>query len=361
MGKAKGNKRIIVAMSGGVDSSVAAALLRVAGFDVVGVFMKFWSEKSDDLQVSENRCCSLDSEKRARQVAKILDIPFYVFNFEKEFKKTVVDYFLKESGLGKTPNPCVICNKEIKFGLLIKKALSLGFDYIATGHYARLKEKDGKLHLLKSKDKNKDQSYFLWKLSQKQLKHVMFPVGNYAREEVEKLAKEFKLPFANVKKSMEVCFIPSTTEKFLARHLKMRKGKIIRINGGRKKIVGEHEGLPLYTIGQRKGIKLAGGPFYVVEKDMAVNEVIITMQERDLLQKEISAKDVGWVSGEEPKFPLKAQVKIRYRAASVFAKIYKAQDAKYKILFTRPQRAVTPGQSAVFYIGEELLGGAIII
>jgi tRNA-uridine 2-sulfurtransferase len=344
----KAQKKVLVAMSGGVDSSVASALLKEAGFDVSGAFMRL-NDFSDD------------SEKRARQVAKILDIPFYVFNFEKEFKKTVVDYFLKESGSGKTPNPCVVCNKEIKFGLLIKKALSLGFDYIATGHYARLKEKDGKIHLLKGKDKNKDQSYFLWKLSQKQLKYVIFPVGNYTREEVEELAKEFKLPFANVKKSMEVCFIPRTTEEFLAKHLTMRKGKIIEINGGRKKTVGEHEGLPLYTIGQRKGIKLAGGPFYVLTKSIMTNEVIITGRERDLLQKEISAKDVDWISEKEPKFPLKAQVKIRYRTASVFAKIYKAQDSKYRILFTRPQRAVTPGQSAVFYIEEELLGGGIIV
>jgi hypothetical protein len=207
-GKEK-NKKVIVAMSGGIDSSVAAALLKKDNFDVIGVFMKFWKAPDKDGLVNGwNKCCSSESEVRARKVAKILKIPFYIFNFEKEFKKRVVDYFLNENKKGLTPNPCVVCNKEIKFGLLLERALKLKADYIATGHYARLREDRSrqtyKLH--KGRDKEKDQSYFLWKLNQKQLKHILFPIGNLTRKEVEKLARKFKLPFSGVKKSQEICW-----------------------------------------------------------------------------------------------------------------------------------------------------------
>ena len=240
--------RIIVAMSGGVDSSVAAALLKKQGFDVVGIFMKFWK----DGQSSQNRCCSVESEKLARLVAKELDIPFYVLNVEKEFKKKVVDYFLKEYKAGNTPNPCVVCNKEIKFGFLIKKALSLGADFVATGHYARIapchsgldpesrvrahtldprprcrsracftRGNDIIFRLLKGADKEKDQSYFLWQLNQKQLSHVMFPVGNLTKPEVRKLAKKFDLPTAETPESQEVCFIKDTANNFLKKSINL--------------------------------------------------------------------------------------------------------------------------------------------
>jgi len=250
-----------MAMSGGVDSSVAAALLKKSGADVIGVFMKFWSEPgNNNLTKGWNRCCSPDSEKRARKVAKILNIPFYVIRFEKEFKKRIVDYFLKEHKTGLTPNPCVICNKEIKFGLLLKKALALDADFIATGHYARLKKTKDGFHLLRSKDKDKDQSYFLWQLDQKQLGHVLFPIENYTRAEVEKLAKKFKLPFSGVRKSQEICFIPNKIEDFLKRHIKTKPGPVAeQVHCGAKKIIGQHQGLWFYTIGQRKGMGLSGG------------------------------------------------------------------------------------------------------
>jgi len=356
-------KKVVVAMSGGLDSSVAAALLKRAGFSVIGVFMKFWSEpKKDGLIGALNRCCSPEAEVRARKVAKILKIPFYVFDFEKEFKKRIVDYFLEEYKKGITPNPCVVCNKEIKFGLLLGKALALDADFIATGHYAKKKKIENRKQkieykLLQAKDKNKDQSYFLWMLNQKQLSRILFPIGYYTREEVEKLAKKFKLPVLKARKSVEICFIEKTVNDFLKKHLKEKPGKIIDTEG---KIVGEHQGLWFYTIGQRKGIKLAGGPYYILDKDLKKNLLIVTKNEKDLLKKELICKNVNWISGKVPKLPQKVKVKIRYRHELARAAIYKILNTKYKILFSSPQRAITPGQSVVFYKGQQLLGGGII-
>ncbi|MFH1462488.1 MAG: tRNA 2-thiouridine(34) synthase MnmA [bacterium] len=371
--------RVVVAMSGGIDSSVAAALLKKQGFSLIGAFMKFWASPERGGQGEGwNRCCSLESEKRARLVAKTLDIPFYVFNFEKEFKKRIVDYFLKEHGLGLTPNPCVVCNKEIKFGLLLEKALKLDADFIATGHYARIiedrprqlirqidprpnpklaRKTSDSIRLCQGKDKGKDQSYFLWQLDQKQLNHILFPVGDYTKTQVRKLAKKFKLPVLNIPESQEICFIQTSVGDFLSRHIKLRPGLVVDVKG---KTLGHHQGLSFYTIGQRKGIKLAGGPYYVLEKKLKKNILVVTKNEKDLFRKEIMVKNVNWISGKEPKFPLKVKAKIRYRHKAEFAKIYKIQNTKYKILFTKPQRAVTPGQSVVFYRKEELLGGGII-
>ena len=361
-------------MSGGVDSSVAAALLKRQGYGVVGVFMKFWKAPG----YGENRCCSLESEKRARLVAKILDIPFYVFNFEKEFKKRVVDYFLKEQKAGQTPNSCVVCNKEIKFGLMLEKALELGAEYIATGHYARkaasyLGVGPSGYTLLAALDAQKDQSYFLWKLNQKQLSRVLFPVGGYKRAKVEELARKFKLPFSGVKKSMEVCFVPADLRGFLKPRIHTDSGNIVDSKGN---IIGRHDGLAFYTIGQRKGIGLSGGPYYVIGKNVQKNVLVVSKNEKDLLSKEIIVKEVNWISGKAPQLPLKVSVKIRYRSPSVPATISKIQprrlkgsgirpkaseNTKYKILFFRPQRAVTPGQSAAFYLKGELLGGGVIL
>ena len=329
-------------MSGGVDSSVAAALLKRAGVDVIGVFIRL------------NRF-SAQAEKRARKVAKILNIPFYVFNFGKEFKKRIVDYFLKENKKGLTPNPCVVCNKEIKFGLLLEKILKMGVGFVATGHYARLVEDSSKQtrKLYAGRDKEKDQSYFLWRLSQRQLKHILFPVGNYERAEVEKLARKFKLPFAGVRKSQEICFIPKTVEDFLKRHLKSKPGQIISKDD---KVIGKHQGLWFYTIGQRKGIGLPQGPYYVLDKDLRRNILIVTKKERDLCKKELIARKVNWISGKKPKLPLRTTVKIRYRHKAAAATIYPT----YKIIFNRAQRAVTPGQSVVFYKNQEVVGGGII-
>jgi len=375
-------------MSGGVDSSVTAALLERADFDVTGVFMKFWSEPDKNGLVGVgNRCCSPEAEVRARKVAKILKIPFYVFNFEKEFKKRIVDYFLTAHKKGITPNPCVVCNKEIKFGLLLEKALTLSADFVATGHYARLKNVGSETKLLKAKDKTKDQSYFLWALSQKQLRRTLFPLGNYRKTQVRELAKELKLPFFSgldrnkVPESQEICFVDDSIGEFLRRRIKLKPGKIINTRG---EILGKHQGLPLYTIGQRKGIGLPGGPafaktvsfaevasatkaesagkpYYVLDKDIKKNFLVISKNERDLYKKELFLKEIHWISNKSPRLPLKIKTKIRYRQPLVSAVLYPEQKTKgYKLVFRVSQRAVTPGQSAVFFKGREVLGGAII-
>ena len=265
-------------MSGGVDSSVAATLLKRAGFDIAGVFMKFSANP-------QNRCCSPESQVRARQVAAKLDIPFYVFNLEKEFKKRIIDYFLTEYKAGGTPNPCVVCNKEIKFGLLLEKALAMGADYIATGHYVKIVRRSTSNKLLRAKDTEKDQSYFLWKLNQKQLSRVLFPVGEYTKAEVRKLAKKFGLPSAAAPDSQEICFVPTTINDFLAKHIESKPGQIVCALRGSAQIsvhslgvhrAGEHQGLAFYTIGQRKGIGLSGGPYWVLDKDTKNNALIVT-------------------------------------------------------------------------------------
>lgn len=380
MEKVKGSK-VVVAMSGGVDSSVAAALLKKEGFDVIGVFMHFWSETPKNgivLDEFVNRCCSLEAENSARSVAKAIGIPFYTVNAAKRFKKTVVDYFLREFQAGRTPNPCTVCNREIKFGFLLKKARELGAELVATGHYARSKREipnpppSLKLRrtsksqipffkLLKAKDKNKDQSYFLYGITQDQLAHYLFPVGGYLKTEVRKIAKKLKLPTADRPESQEICFISDNDiRRFLKEHLKLISGKIIDTKG---KILGNHPGLPLFTIGQRHGLGIGGGkPYYVTGMNRKNNLLVVTSDPKDklLYKKSLIAKNVNWLSAKKTKFPLKCLATIRYRHKPESAVIRKASKGKYSVTFAKPQRAITPGQAVVFYRGDEVLGGGVI-
>lgn len=368
--KSQGKKKVFVAMSGGVDSSVAAALLKKQRFDVVGIYMKGWSL---------TRCAEEDAAD-ARRVAEKLRIPFYVFNFENEYKKTVVDYMVSEYATGRTPNPDVMCNREIKFGIFLKKSLQLGADYIATGHYVKLVKKSDFVNLAIAKDVNKDQSYFLWTLTQNQLKHCLFPIGEYIKPQIRKLAKKYHLPTAEKPDSQGVCFIGEiNVAEFLKEKLGINPGPILTLAG---KKVGIHDGLSFYTIGQRRGIGSTGGgiPYYVVSKNAEKNALIVVEAENDaLFSKELSVKDINWILGKQPKFPLKCLARIRYRQplekATLFelpistilrrsfgSRIIKNSKSKIlKVIFNKSQRAVTPGQSAVFYTtkGEMLSGGII--
>jgi len=356
--------KIIVAMSGGVDSSVAAALLKRADFNVKGVFLKLY----DSPQFRE-------SETKAKKIAKILGIPFLSLDLRKEFKKKVVDYFLTEYQKGRTPNPCVKCNQKIKFGIFFKKALTSGADYIAAGHYARIKNQSTKAKLgarpssqlvessgaklLTAKDREKDQSYFLYNLKQSQLKKILFPVGNYTKAKVKKLAKDFEIADLVRPESRDICFLKGKYQDFFKKYLKLKPGPILNASGKR---IGQHQGLPLYTIGQRKEIEIAGAlPYYVLKSDFKNNTLIVTDNEKDLYKKELVAEKVNWISRRKPKLPLKIKAKIRYLHPAASAIIYpKLQTTNYKLLFNRPQRAITPGQSVVFYLGQEVLGGGII-
>jgi len=366
-------------MSGGVDSSVAAALLKRAGFNVIGVFMKLWPDYNPPAVSSHSslhserapKYFSSDAQKTVKRVTSQLGIPFQVFDLTKEFKKKVVDYFLKEYQRGKTPNPCVECNREIKFGLFFKKAINLGANFVATGHYARIKREKPNYKLSVAKDKEKDQSYFLYNLSQKQLKKILFPIGNFTKSEVKDLAKKFGIFHLVRPESRDICFIKGRHQEFLKKYLKLKPGPIFDVSG---KKIGQHQSLPLYTIGQRKEIEVPGAlPYYVLKLNFKNNTLIVTNNERDLYKKELIAEKVNWVSGKGPKSPLKIKTKIRYlhpaRTAKIISKVGKRS---YLIEFSRAQRAITPGQSVVFYSpaqiskkfvagkGEELLGGGII-
>lgn len=347
--------KIFVAMSGGVDSSVAALLLKEQNHDITGCFIKGWYPPGVVCDWKEDR-------RDAIRVCAKLGIPFITIDAEKEYKRRVVDYMINEYRACRTPNPDVMCNKNIKFGLFLKKARKFGADFIATGHYARLK--NGKL--FQSKDKNKDQSYFLWSLKQKQLKYCMFPVGNLLKSEVKEIARKNNLHTAGKRESMGICFIGEfNIVDFLKKYIKPRKGKIISIDG---KTIGEHEGIMFYTIGQRHGFSRGGLsgqggiPYYIVAKDTKKNLLIVSdkAEESKHYKKEVEIKNMNWISGKPPLSDVRRPTKlfrarIRYRQPLQSCRI-----KNHKIIFSKPQRAVTSGQSLVIYDGQIMLGGGII-
>ncbi len=340
---------VFVMMSGGVDSSVAAYLLKKQGYKVIGYFIKGYNVDG----------CQEKESEDARRVVEYLDIPFYVVDLEKEYKKLVVDYTVRSYKEGITPNPDVMCNKEIKFGLFFKKAVELGADYVATGHYVRLAQREKIFSLFAAKDKNKDQSYFLWTLNQNQLKCCLFPIGDYKKSVIRKIAKKAGLPTAEKKDSQGICFLGKIQmEDFLKKFISPKKGKIVNLEGEK---IGEHQGVYFYTIGQRHGLGIAGKhPFYVAEKD-AVNNVIKVAEGREdqsLFKKEAYLKMVNWISGQVPREKLEVLARVRYRQP-IFEGIFYPGIGRLE--FKNPQKFVAPGQSAVLYNRKgEMLGGGII-
>ena len=347
-------KKVLVALSGGVDSAVATKLLIDQGYDVSTMFLSFWKPKGE--KGFENRCCSSIASRDAKTVAETLGAPFHTYNFSELFKRKVVDYFLDSHIKGKTPNPCAVCNREVKIGALLETAMAWGFDYLATGHYVTFK--NGKLY--KGIDDNKDQSYFLHYLSAKKLSKILFPLGEYNKTQVRALAKKFKLPVATKSESQEVCFIPKTKNDFLEKNLdKLSPGNIKDTKGN---VLGKHSGIELFTLGQRKGINIGGtGPYYVAKKKMKQKDIVVTTDFNDpmMLTKEIMVKNFNWVN--TPKTDeIKAAVAIRYHQKPEKCIIKIVNKKRCQIVFNKAIRAVSPGQSAVVYKGRKMLGGGEI-
>jgi len=353
------NPKVVVAMSGGVDSSVAAALLKQQGYDVVGMMLRLWSEPGKE---ESNRCCTPDSMAQARRVAAKLDIPFYVVDAKNVFRETVVQYFLDGYARGETPNPCLVCNRQIRWTFLLDRALALGADFMATGHYVRIrKDERGKSELLRAVDHSKDQSYVLHVLNQDKLAHALFPVGDYPKTEIRRLAADFGLPTASRADSQDLCFLAGEDYRnFLQRNIPeiLKQGEIITRDG---RAVGHHNGLANYTIGQRKGLGISSSvPLYVLGKDSATNTLIVGEVD-ELGLRQLTARDVNWLSDEAPREPFRALVKIRYTAKEAEALVAPLDGGQANVQFDTPQRDITSGQAAVFYQDGVMLGGGIII
>lgn len=355
--------RVLVAMSGGVDSSLTAALLVRQGYDVIGATMQIWSKDMPQDDGDNRGCCSLSAVDDARRVADKIGIPYYVLNFRDMFEETVINYFIKEYAAGKTPNPCVACNRYVKFEGLLQKALALGAQYVATGHYGRIvqEEATGRYLLCKGKDVTKDQSYALYHLNQHSLQHFLMPLGDYTKVETRKMAHEFGLLVADKPDSQEICFVPNDDYKsYLGEKVPeaLQPGNIVDTKGN---ILGRHGGLPLYTIGQRKGLGIAAGrPLYVVEINTERNEVVVG-DNTEVFGSELIAGDLNWIAIDNLESPLALTAKIRYSAQPAVCTVYPMPDARVHVKFTEPQRAITPGQSVVFYKEDVVIGGGIIL
>lgn len=352
--------RVVVAMSGGVDSSVAAALLVRQGYEVIGMMMRLWSEPGRGADASLNRCCTPDQMADARRVADRLDIPFYVVDVQDHFRNTIVQFFIDEHARGRTPNPCIECNRQIRFSYLLDRARALGADYLATGHYARIRRGPQEYELLKGIDERKDQSYVLHVLSQEDMAHVLFPVGEFTKDEVRAMAREFDLPVASKQESMDLCFLgDGDYRRFLREYAadSVKPGPILSQNGEK---LGRHEGLMFYTIGQRKGLGISvGEPMYVLRKDVARNALVVGTRD-ELGRTELLARDVRWLSGTPPKDPVRAEVKIRYKARPAWATVIALPDGRARVRFDDHVFGATSGQGVTFYDGDLCLGGGLI-
>jgi tRNA-uridine 2-sulfurtransferase len=355
-------KRVVIGMSGGVDSSVAAYLLKQEGYDVIGVTMQIWQNKDQEAIEREGGCCSLSAVEDARRVCNKLDIPFYVMNFKQVFEKKVIDYFVDEYLLGRTPNPCIACNKFIKFDALLERSLALEAEYVATGHYARIMYDEGfKRHIIKkSATPQKDQTYVLYNLTQDQLSHILMPLGDYNKDQVREIARGLDLRTANKPESQEICFVEDND---YGRFISERRGDetkpgIFVDAQGRK--LGTHKGIAHYTVGQRKGLGIAlGKPMFVVEIIPEKNLVVLG-DETEVFSKELTASQMNFITFEKLEEPIDVKAKIRYSAKEAAAKVIPLDDGRVKVIFEEPQRAITPGQAVVFYQEDVLVGGGTI-
>ncbi|MDO5707732.1 MAG: tRNA 2-thiouridine(34) synthase MnmA [Andreesenia angusta] len=353
--------RVVIGMSGGVDSSVAAYLLKEEGYDVIGITMKLWEDDDPEIIEREGGCCSLSSIYDAREVCEKIGIPHYVVNFKKVFRDKVVENFINEYARGRTPNPCILCNKAIKFEELLKKAFELDAYYIATGHYAIIEEKDDEFFMKKSYASGKDQTYALYNMTQEQLRHSLFPLGKFnSKEEVREIARKIGLITSDKQDSQDICFVPDNDyPKFINKNseYRIKYGNFVDKNGN---ILGRHNGIINYTIGQRKGLGLAlGYPAYVIDIDAEKDEVVIGENE-DIFKDELYARDINFINIKKLDKPIKLNAKIRYSAKEESCTVYPDKEDRIRIIFDNKVRAITPGQSIVFYDGEYLAGGAII-
>lgn len=347
-------------MSGGVDSSVAAALLVERGYEVIGMMMRLWSEPGKGDSAPANRCCTPDQMADARRVADHLGIPFYVVDVQAHFREVIVQYFIDEHLAGATPNPCILCNRQIRFTHLFQRAMALDADFLATGHYARVRTGPAGLQLVRAVDDHKDQSYVLHVLQPAQLGQVLFPCGDYTKDEIRELARGYGLPVASKQESQDLCFLgDGDYRRFLREHAPAvdSPGPIVDLNG---RELGSHDGLAFYTIGQRKGLYLNSlDPLFVIRKDVRRNALVVGPREA-LGQSNLLAHTVNWVSCEPPTGPMRAKVKIRYKAPALPAWVVPQDNDTVSIQFDEPVNAVTPGQGAVFYHADVCLGGGII-
>jgi tRNA-specific 2-thiouridylase len=360
MSEKKGKVRVVVAMSGGVDSSVAAALLVEQGFDVIGVMLRLWSEDTTT-GGAHNRCCTPAQMNDARKIASKLGIPFYVLDAKQTFRNVVVQYFIDQYKQANTPNPCLECNRHIRFTFLLDNALALDADFLATGHYARVDHTvDGESQLMRGRDTAKDQSYVLSVLTQYQLRHALFPVGEYAKAEVRELAARFGLPTASKQDSQDLCFLgDGDYRRFLHEYAPnaMTPGPIVLKSG---EIIGEHKGLANYTIGQRRGLNLSfPEPLYVLAMNPLRNTLVVGSHD-DLGQSHLTANRMNWISGKPPAEPFRASAKIRYKSELAPALIEPQGADRITVHFDKPQRGIAPGQGAVVYTNDICLGGGII-
>jgi len=351
--------KVVVAMSGGVDSSVAAALLKEQGYEVIGMMLRLWSEPGKE---DSNRCCTPDSMAQARRVAAKLEIPFYVIDAKDVFREAVVQYFLDGYARGETPNPCLVCNRQIRWTFLLDHALALGAEFMATGHYARVRgTESGKVNLLRAADRTKDQSYILHVLNQDKLAKALFPVGDYTKPKVRQIAEKHGLPTAARKDSQDLCFLAGEDYRnFIQRNAAemLREGDIVGCDG---EMLGRHSGLANYTIGQRKGLGVASPvPLYVITKHAASNTLVLGTRD-ELGSDELAAHEVNWIAGEAPREAFRAEVKIRYTAREAEALVTPMKGNQAAVRFDAAQRDITAWQAAVFYQDDMLIGGGIIV